>query len=196
MIRERRLRDADGHLEFPERPLAVRKEFDDDLARDILSEDREDPPLGLHERPRDEIPLAMPVLFRLQEAAPLEVPEVVGKHPGGHAERLADPTEMDARVRRQEIVDSSPALKLQAFRHSITAVARGTGTPAPRGSGPATRSPRRRRPSWPALRSAKLLGRGRWKRRRSAEGNAAPDVGRTIGPRRSPRSPRIRRTKP
>src|SRR5207253_72914 len=95
MIRERRLRDADGHLEFPECPLAVRKEFDDDLARDILSEDREDPPLGLHERPRDEIPLAMPVLFRLQEAAPLEVPEVVGKHPRGHAQRLADPTEME-----------------------------------------------------------------------------------------------------
>src|SRR2546429_9997292 len=85
MIRQRRLRDADGHLEFPERPLAVRKEFDDDLARDILSEDREDPPLGLHERPRDEIPLAMPVLFRLQEAAPLEDPGLEESIPGAKA---------------------------------------------------------------------------------------------------------------
>src|SRR5205809_128955 len=98
MIGERRLRDADGHLELPERSLSVRQEFDNDLAGDILSEDREDPPLGLHERPRDEVPFAVPVLLRFQEAAPLEVPEVVGKHSRGHAECLADPTETDARI--------------------------------------------------------------------------------------------------
>src|SRR6266566_8235564 len=133
VVRQRGLRNADRGLELRERPLAEEQEFEDDLPRHILPQDGEDSPLGLHERARDEVPLAVSVLFGLQDPIPFQVPEVVRQHAGRHPEHLSDPPKMDAWVRRQEVVDPATALEFEAFGHPITAAERGTGPRALQG---------------------------------------------------------------
>src|SRR5438094_115418 len=98
VIRQRRLRHADGCLELREGPPLVRQELDEDLPRDILPEHGEDPTLRLDERASDEIPLPVAVLFRLQHAVALQVPQMVRQHARRHPERMADPAQVHARV--------------------------------------------------------------------------------------------------
>src|SRR6266480_1444351 len=74
--------------------------------------------------------------------------EMVRQHAGRHSEHLSDSPEMDAGVRRQEVLDPAPALEFEAFGHLITAAERGRGPQALRGSARAIRCRRRRRPGW------------------------------------------------
>src|SRR5207249_10274735 len=77
VIREGRLRHADGCLQLRKRPPVVRQEFHEDLPGDILTQHGENPSLRLDERAGDEVPLPMAVRLGLPDTVALELTQMV-----------------------------------------------------------------------------------------------------------------------